>query len=492
MPFNDLREYIEALKKVGEVQVIDKEVDWNLEVGAISRRAIETSAPAPYFVNIKDYPGKAIFANPTCPGPRGMWRRFFTALEIDPDSSYQQAIEIVLDRLKNPIKPIMVSEGPCKEKIFVGDDVDIFSLPVPYIHGGDGGRYISTWHVVITKDPDSDWVNWGMYRQMIHTKNSLGGIIVPFSHIGMMYYGKYEERNIPMPFATVIGTEPVTAILGASSPEGGISEVDLIGAIRREPLSLVKCETNDLLVPATAEIVIEGEVLPHERQEEGPFGEYTGYRGSIPMPRPIYRVKAITYRNNPILTMSNMGVPMDDSGITCTFMFAAIVTDQFRKLKWPVKAVYVPPEMAFSCVVVSTKIPYANFYEKITGAIRNIPLGGWIPYIIVVEDDIDPANMQQVLFALATKCHPSRGIMINDKAAGHPLMPFATTYERKYSLGAVTTFNCTWPVDWDPKIDIPQRVKFSEIYPKEIQDRVLKRWKEDYGYEKDRYGGVWP
>jgi 4-hydroxy-3-polyprenylbenzoate decarboxylase len=128
---------------------------------------------------------------------------------MKPESSVPDIIEEYIRRRRNPLKPILVSKGLCKENIQIGDEIDLFKIPAPMLHEGDGGKYISTWHTVITKDPDSDWVNWGMYRQMIHDKKTLGTSFYPFRHIGIHYYGKYEPNNRPMECAVVIGTFPI-------------------------------------------------------------------------------------------------------------------------------------------------------------------------------------------------------------------------------------------------------------------------------------------
>lgn len=157
-------------------------------------------------------------------------------LDMRPEAT---AVEIMAEynkRCKNPIKPILVKDGPCKENICVGDDVDLFKFPSPLIHGGDGGRYIGTWHASITKDPDSGWVNWGMYRLMIHDKNMLGGLIIPNAHMGYHYFQKYEARNKPMPFAVALGMEPVSAVISATRLPQGINEADIVGALRGESL----------------------------------------------------------------------------------------------------------------------------------------------------------------------------------------------------------------------------------------------------------------
>ena len=282
MAFNDLREFIERLEEEDELIRIKKLVDWDLEAGGIARRATELKAPAPLFENIKDYPGYRLLSAQVGPSAKKdrYYCRMAMAMEMKPESGPEEIIEEYIKRKSNPIKPVLVSNGPCKENIFIEDNVDLERFPVPIIHEGDGGRYIGSWHAVATKDLDTEWVNWGMYRLMLHDKETMGSVIVPPQHIGRMFFQKYEPKNLPMEFAVIIGAEPITPMIAGSPIPAGINEMDIIGAIRGKPLDVVKCETVDLVVPATAEIIIEGEVLPNTRLDEGPFGEYVGYRAS--------------------------------------------------------------------------------------------------------------------------------------------------------------------------------------------------------------------
>jgi phenylphosphate carboxylase alpha subunit len=157
-------------------------------------------------------------------------------------------------------------------------DVDLCKLPVPLVHDGDGGRYVGTWHAVVTKHPVRGDVNWGMYRQMMFDSRTMSGAVFPFSDLGKQLSEYYLPRGISCPFATAIGLSPLAAMAAcAPSP---IPEPELVGMLSGEPARLVKCETNDLEVPADAEIIIEGEICPDYKVEEGPFGEYTGYRTS--------------------------------------------------------------------------------------------------------------------------------------------------------------------------------------------------------------------
>ncbi len=476
MPFKDVREFIARLEKEGEAQRIEEEVDWNLEVGAMLRRSAEEGLPAPVFQKIKGYPeGYRIFG-----GGAAKFSRMAIAMDMDPNTHPRELIEEYLRRRQQPIKPVMVNKGPCKENIHLGDEVDLLQLPVPMIHDGDGGRYIGTWHLTISKDSDSDWVNWGMYRHMLHNKNTIGIFLATSAkHLGEMYSRGYEPGNKPMEVAIVIGTEPILTMCSANPIPYGVSEVDIAGALRGEPVELIKCETIDLAVPATAEIVIEGEISLADTMDEGPFGEFTGYRSGLRAPRPVIRVKAVTHRNNPIFTMSCMGIPADDNAII-SLTSSAELWEILRARGLPVTGVYVPPETSYMMAAVAVKPLYAGVADDIAHAIWGSPFGHVMTYIIIVQDDVDPFNLTQVFHALVSKCHPGRGITKVERSRVTSLIPFLDHHEREYDTGVKAYFDCTWPLDWDPA-DVPERASFREMYPLEVQEKALAKWSK-YGY----------
>ncbi|TAJ97310.1 UbiD family decarboxylase, partial [bacterium] len=167
MAMHDLRDFLDLLEKHGELQHIQEEVDWNLEMGAVTRRCYDLGAPAALFEKVKGYPkGYRALGAPLGPSKtpgHSLFARTALALGLGPDASVKEIMASYLKRKERPIKPILVKSGPCKENILQGKEVDLLKFPSPLIHSGDGGRYIGTWHTVITKDPDSSWVNWGMY-----------------------------------------------------------------------------------------------------------------------------------------------------------------------------------------------------------------------------------------------------------------------------------------------------------------------------------------
>lgn len=287
-----------------------------------------------------------------------------------------------------------------------------------------------------------------------------------------------------MPFAVSIGADPVCSLMACSRIGFGISEADIAGAIMKEPVEMVKCETNDLLVPATSEIVLEGDCMPNERVPEGPFGEYTGYRASPRDKRPVFRVKAITHRNDPILTMSCMGVPPDESHNSFAITISASILTELKRAGIPVVDVWVYPEFATFFAAVTVKTLFANTAARVASLIWGSDPGSTITYVGVFNDDVDLHNIPQVMHALFTKCHPYRGINRMERAMGIILLPFLSREERLNSLGSKAYFDATWPLDWDPSIAVPPRASFNDIYSKEVQKHVLKNW-EKYGFTEE-------
>lgn len=484
MKMRDLRDFLTVLERHGELVRIQEEVDWRLEMGAITRRCYDLGAPAALFENVKGYPrGYRTLGAPLGQSRRegrSLFARTALALGLTPDTSAKEIMRCYLERKEKPLKPTLIKTAPCKENILLGDDVDLLRFPVPLIHGGDGGRYIGTWHTVITKDPDSSWVNWGMYRLMIHDRNTLGCLFPMQQHIGQIYQ-KFEAMNLPMPAAVAIGGQPVIPIVSCVQLPPFVNEVDIAGGLQGEPIPLIKCETLDLEVPATAEIVLEGEVLPHERKVEGPFGEYMGYEAGKSSPKPVFKVRAITYRNDPILPFSNMGMPIHEGQTATALIKGAEIFAELRRLGLPVKGVFCPPYAVGHMAVISTDTPFVNFAKRVAHSVWATKPGLFTYYIVVVDADVDPTNMDEVLHAMTTKCHPVNGIHPVSHIPGFPvLLPFLPPKERLIGDAAGVIFDCTWPKDW-PSESIPIKATLENLWPKEVKDKVLQSWVK-YGF----------
>lgn len=470
MPVTDMRQLIEALDKSGDVVHIKQEVDWELEAGAIVRRSMMLQGPAVLFGNIKGYPrGYRIIG-----APQGTNRRIAVSMGMKPESSPGVIMQEYEKRIERPIKPILVRDGPCKEKVFLGKKVDLFSLPVPLIDDGDGGRFIGTCHMVIVKDPDSEWMNWGMYRIMVHDRKHTGIFLHHGNQAGTLFQEKFLPRKKPMPVAIVVGASPLSVLLAATFFPPGESEVDYVGALQQEPVQVVKCETNDILVPAGAEIVLEGEVLPEAIIPEGPFVEYSGYQTGVEM-RPVVRITALTHRANPVLAM--LGASQ--------FMSRSIGLGMKKHLLQhglPVTNVNLPRELASMGLVVGLKSPHSS--TAVT-QLKNILLSNNMQYsmLIVVDEDVDVFNFAEVLHALAAKCSPSRGIRLLKDEYVSALTPHLTAKERSSRKGTKVLFDCTWPPDWSMENDIPPRGLYHDNYSRELREKIESKWKE-YGFKQ--------
>ena len=317
-----------------------------------------------------------------------------------------------------------------------------------------------------------------MYRHMLIDKRSIAWLANPGQHGPGIYYQEYEARGETMPIAIAIGTDPACALSSISLVTPYLNEVDLAGGIRGKPVELITCETVDLEVPATSEIVFEGEVLPKERQLEGPFGEYTGYCSSDKAPRPVVRITCITHRNNPILTVSSPGKPFDDTTFVYALCGSAALTRDLRNLGLPFKSVFLTPSMM--AVVISTNETYPGYVHTLSSAIWGSKSGIYRPTIIVVGDDVDVTNADEVMWALTTRVHPVRDIHVQQRAPGSPLFPFISPEERTTLTGANVCYDATFPFEWKEKT--PQIVDFQHAWQKETRQLVLSRWKE-YGFK---------
>ena len=191
----DLRGFLDRLAGHNELRAIRSEVDWDLEAAAIARRSNEKKGKAVLFEKLKDYPkGYRIVSSATA-----SMRRIAIGFDLPPETSYGDLMDVYIERHEKPIKPILVSTGPCKEKIMTGKDVDLLHFPVPMIHEGDGGRYFGTLCAGACKDPDSDWVNWGTYRMMVHDHQTMGAYLSAANHGGIILR-KYRGLNRPMEY----------------------------------------------------------------------------------------------------------------------------------------------------------------------------------------------------------------------------------------------------------------------------------------------------
>lgn len=471
----DNRLFVQKAEKTGDVVRVKQEVDWDLEAGAIVRLTNEKRGAAPIFEKIRDYPpGYRILGSPL-----GTYRRMAIALGLQPEISIRELQDEYEARIDKPVGPVIVKDAPCKQNILRGDEVDLFKFPVPMIHDGDGGRHLGTWHIIVAKDPSSEWINWGLYRLMAHNRRYSSIEFSRGNHGGQIFYGKYVPKGLPMPIAVAIGADPVCSFVAGSAMGVGLNEVEFAGGLHKEPVELVQAETPGLMVPANAEIILEGEVLPDFTARDGPHGEFTGYRNTIRV-LPIFRINTITYRNDPIFTMTCMGTPMEDSGVCMAISAAVSVKKRLRKYGMPVKDVSVLPESNSYLAIISLSSSASTYLKALENLMKLHGVGEL--KIIVVDEDVDVFNLSEVVHALATKCHPLKGIHKFELNYVIDLTPYLDDAEKKANKGTRVLFDSTWPADWSRETDIPPRVSFREIYPEDIKKKVENHWKA-YGFK---------
>ena len=221
--------------------------------------------------------------------------------------------KLLLAKRASPILPIVVENGPCKENKIYEEQIDLTALPAPQIHTADGGRYLQTYGMHVLNDISGNWTNWSIARAKVHDKRKLCGLVLTFQHIGKIHK-QWKEAGQDAPWALAFGVPPAAIIAAGMPLPDNVSEAELYGSMTGQPIELVKCETNDLLVPANSEIVFEGTMSTTETAPEGPYSKMHGYAffGDV-RKMPVFNVNAITYRNDAILPICVSGMPTDES-----------------------------------------------------------------------------------------------------------------------------------------------------------------------------------
>jgi len=483
MAYQDLRDWINTLEKEGELSRVKEKVDWDLELGAVVQETLDRRGPALLFENVKDHEhtiGRKVFSNSV-----GAYSRVALMLGLPKDTPYPDLIRVWRERSAAPIKPVIVDSGPCKEVILQGDDVDLFQFPVPKWHKLDGGRYIATFDGVVTKDVVGDWMNVGLYRQMIHDRSHTGITIPTGQHI-WRHWREHKGAGKNMPVSIAIGWDPVLPAVACAPVPPGVCEYDIMGALRQAPVELVKCETNDLYVPASCEIVLEGEVSSDFStfRDEGPFGEYTGYYCSVPASRPVFHVKCITCRKDPIFQGTQEGVPINEDHIISSVNHSAAIWDLLDERMTGVKGVNVDKSTGWANVYVQIDNSYYGQVHQVAANIWSSGLSNMIgKNIFVVDEDVDVYDLEKIMWAFAYRVRPSEDIVKYPGWVSY-LDPVAHPKDRiaaAVNKGERLLIDATKPFD-NPKSAEWFGLKFAPLaYPDdETMEKVRKHWKK-YG-----------
>jgi len=468
--FNDLRHYVATLESLGQLKVVEG-ASCDLEIGAITELATSRSnSPAVLFDSIQGFKkGFRILTNFLAHKSRE--RLVYGVAEELTDS---EAVRLWKNKLKEvkPVETLHVDDGPVKENMMVGNDVDLTRFPWPKWHQRDGGPYICA-TAVVTRDPESGYINVGSYRYMLLSKNTM------VAHIGSGHHGdvirkKYWAKGKACPVAISLGQEPALFVTAGTNLSWGVSEYGFAGWMRGAPVEVTKGVVTDLPIPATAEVLLEGEMIAPEQgmEVEGPFGEMSGYYGGGARPAPITVIKSVLYRNDPIV----LGAP--------PFLGASrgILSSRGILIWNELEALGIPNIIGVNYSWGMTIIAIKQAYPGHAMRAAHGALGGTAGYhgrfVIVVDDDIDPFNLEDVLWALATRCDPETSLDVCRRIWSYKIDPRLPKHKKEAGdyTGAVAIIDACKPYHWID--EFPRTTKISEELLKATEDKWGKLFKE--------------
>lgn len=452
----DMREFLAFLESKRDVMHVHEKVDPSWEINGLTRIALQESGPAIVFHNIKgaDYPMVTNLL--------GADRRYLWALGIDRWSDFNAEW---IRRTEKMVPWRVLKDGPCQEQVIKGGNIDLHRICNTVWHQYDGGEFPGTLSVSVTRDPDSGILNAGIYRMHTLSRNSLGWGAPEYTH-GRQHYMKYERRGEPMPMAVITGYDPTVFIVASTRTPPDVDEFQLAGALRGEPLEMVRCQQSEIVVPATSEWVFEGIVRPAVRKIEGGFGEYTGYYGEA-RSNPVFEVQRITHRKQPMYLGAREQWYPSDSALSVGKSSQAVAFKTLREL--------VPGVLDLRCDVTYEAIVkidklFPGHAQQVMDAVWGATYARY-KHVIVVDKDIDIWNYDSVHWALATRVRADRDVSILPRRAGQWLDPAVSLREKGWQTGF--GIDATMPDDeyrfWGEK---PPRT----VDDPEIVEKVLKKW----------------
>jgi 4-hydroxy-3-polyprenylbenzoate decarboxylase len=423
-PYEDLREFIERCEAAGELLRI-KGADWNLEMGALAEIVNHKRAEPPMilFEDIPGYPkGMRVLS-----GATNSSKRLAITLGFDEPSCPLDVVRDYRNRMKThkPIPPREVETGPIFDVVDRDDQVNVLKFPVPFLHEEDGGRYIGTHDLVIMRDPEQDWVNAATYRVQVHDEKSVGLWMSPGKH-GRQIFKKNSDKGQPTPVLICCGMDPLLFLASGNEIRFGLSEYDYAGGHRGLPFDVVKSELYGLPMPAHAEIVLEGEIMPGDVKTEGPFGEFTGYYASDASEEPVVRIRRVYHRRDPILTIASPMRPPSDFSFSKCVTKAGMIWDEVERAGLSgVTGVWCHEAGAARLFnVIAIKQAYGGHSKQAAMMAANCQSASYLGrFTVVVDHDVDPSDMFDVLWAMCTRCDPVEDIDFVRKAWSGPLDP---------------------------------------------------------------------
>lgn len=458
--FVSLRDLLVHLETRGKLKHVRAEVDKDWEISCITRNLMREPADQRYALQFDRIKG---YKTPVVTGALGASREIYAialgvplqAGRIDKSAIHEAWVRA----LANPRPCVVAKRAPCKENIVKGKKVNLLDFPIPtWTPGKDVGPYLSA-GCVIQKDPESGVQNCGVYRGMIQGENRIGMLIQPGKHSWLIHQ-KYEKLNRPMEIAIAISPPPYVAMTAVGRVPFGVDELTVAGGLAGASVEVVKCETVDLLVPAHAEMIIEGIVRPGARAAEGPFGEFFGYMGPQ-VQSPVIEVTAITYRDGVIHQGFQEQFPPSEGSTIKDIAMESLLLGALRQLGIPgVLDVHVLPMSCQQHVVVQIK-------PQFVAHARAVMSGIWGMYpnrakqVIVVEDDCDIYDSGAVEWHVATRVQPQRDMVIWRDGTGiqlDPSMP-RENCNAGSKLGVDATKSVAYPEVSLPSKELLQKAK---------------------------------
>ncbi|EYB36535.1 phenolic acid decarboxylase BsdC [Bacillus velezensis] len=423
MAYQDFREFLAALEKEGQLLKVNEEVKPEPDLGAAARAAsnLGDKTPALLFNNIYGHHHAQVALNVI-----GSWPNHAMMLGMPKDTPVKEQFFEFAKRYDAFPVPVKREETAPFHENEITEDINLFDiLPLFRINQGDGGYYLDKACVISRdlEDPDNfGKQNVGIYRMQVKGKDRLGIQPVP-QHDIAIHLRQAEERGVNLPVTIALGCEPVITTAASTPLLYDQSEYEMAGAVQGEPYRIVKSKLSDLDIPWGAEVVLEGEILAGEREYEGPFGEFTGhYSGGRSMP--VIKIKRVYHRNNPIFEHLYLGMPWTE----CDYMIGintCVPLYQQLKEAYPNEIVAVNAMYTHGLIaIISTKTRYGGFAKAVGMRALTTPHGlGYCKMVIVVDEDVDPFNLPQVMWALSTKMHPKHDAVIIPDLSVLPLDP---------------------------------------------------------------------
>ncbi|MGD9619932.1 MAG: non-oxidative hydroxyarylic acid decarboxylases subunit C [Mycolicibacterium sp.] len=404
--YDDLRSFLDALEAHGQLLRIEDEVAAEPDIAAAANAVcrLGDNAPALFFNNIAGFDRAEVAI-----GVHGSWANHALAMGLPTNTSVREQIQEYIRRWETfPVPPERRTDPPWAANSRLGEDVDLFDvLPLFRLNDGDGGFYLDKASVV-SRDPedpdDFGKQNVGIYRMEVKGKRKLGLQPVPMHDIALHLH-KAEARGHDLPVAIALGNDPVITLMGATPLRYDQSEYEMAGALRQAPYPIATAPLTGFDVPWGAEVLLEGVIEGRRREIEGPFGEFTGhYSGGRNMT--VLRIDRMSYRSNPIFESLYLGMPWTEidylmGPATCVPLYQQLKAE-FPEVQ-AVNAMYTHGLLA----IISTKKRYGGFAKAVGLRAMTTPHGlGYVKIAIMVDEDVDPFNLPQVMWALSTKMNP--------------------------------------------------------------------------------------